>query len=125
MVPRQDLPQAIALNSVGMNIARSVGPALGGMIVAAAGAAAAFAANALSYLALILVLFRWRPEALSRPLPPESLGAAMSAGIRFVAMSPTIRTVLARALVFGLAGSAIQALMPLVARDLVVGGPVT
>ena len=71
MVPRHDLPQAIALNSVGMNTARSVGPAIGGMIVAAAGAAAAFAANALSYLALILVLFRWRPESQPRPLPPE------------------------------------------------------
>ena len=125
MVPRQDLPQAIALNSVGMNIARSVGPALGGMIVAVAGAAAAFAVNAFSYLALIVVLLRWRPEHQARLLPPESLGAAMGAGIRFVAMSLTIRMVLVRAFMFGLAGSAVQALMPLVARDLVRGGPVT
>ena len=72
MVPVPDLPQAIVLNSVGMNIARSVGPALGGIIVAAAGAAAAFAANALSYVALMFVLFRWRPETLPRKLPPES-----------------------------------------------------
>ena len=125
MVSRQELPQAIALNSVGMNIARSVGPALGGMIVAAAGAAAAFAVNAISYLALLAVLLRWTPERQTRLLPPESLGAAMGAGIRFVSMSPTIRTVLFRAFVFGLAGSAVQALMPLVARDLVRGGPVT
>ncbi|MCZ7656763.1 MAG: MFS transporter [Xanthobacteraceae bacterium] len=125
MVPRQDLPQAIALNSVGMNIARSVGPAVGGMIVAAAGAAAAFAVNALSYLALIVVLLRWRPARPARLLPPELLGAAMGAGLRFVAMSPAIRTVMARALVFGLAGSAVTALLPLVARDLVGGGPVT
>ncbi len=125
MVPRQDLPQAIALNSVGMNIARSVGPAIGGMIVAAAGAAAAFVANAISYLAIILVLSRWKPATRPSPLPPESLGVAISAGIRFVAMSPTIRTVLTRALVFGFAGSAVQALIPLVARDLVRGGPVT
>src|SRR5215208_918192 len=109
MVPRRDLPQAIALNSVGMNIARSVGPALGGMIVATAGAAAAFTVNAFSYLALIAVLVRWKPERQARPLPPESLGSAMGAGIRFVAMSPTIRTVLFRAFVFGLAGSAVQA----------------
>ena len=125
MVPRQDLPQAIALNSVGMNIARSVGPALGGMIVAVAGAAAAFAVNAFSYLALILVLFRWRPELQARLLPPEPSGLPWAPGIRFVAMSPTIRMVLVRAFVFGLAGSAVQALMPLVARDLVGGGPVT
>lgn len=81
MVPRQDLPQAIALNSVAMNIAHSVRPALGGMIVATAGAPAAFAANAFSYLALIVVLIRWRPEHPARLLPPESLGAAMGADV--------------------------------------------
>ncbi len=125
MVPRPDLPQAIALNSVGINLARSVGPAFGGMIVATAGAAAAFAANAVSYLALILVLFRWKPELPAQLLPRETLGAAMGAGIRFVAMSPRIRTILVRGFVFAFAGSAVQALMPLVARDLVGGGPVT
>lgn len=125
MVPRSDLPGAIALNSMGFNMARSVGPALGGLIVAAAGAAAAFAVNALSYFGLILVLFRWRPERAPRTLPPERLGVAMSAGLRYVAMSPSIRNVLLRGFVFGFAASAIPALMPLVARDLVQGGPVT
>jgi predicted MFS family arabinose efflux permease len=125
MVPRQDLAQAIALNSVGMNIARSAGPALGGMIVAAAGAAAAFAVNACSYVVIIGVLLRWKPERPPRVLPPESLGSAMRAGLRFVAMSPAIRAVLLRALVFGFAGGALQALMPLVARDILGGGPVT
>ena len=125
MVPRADLPQAVALNSVGMNIARSVGPALGGVIVAAAGAAVAFAANAVSYLALIVVLLRWRPEKQAPSLPPEPLSAAMGAGLRFVAMSPAIRTVVLRAFAFGLAGSAVQALMPLVARDFIGGGAVT
>ena len=62
MVPRADLPAAVALNSVGFNLTRSVGPAIGGLIVAAAGAAAAFAVNALSYLGLIGVLCRWRPD---------------------------------------------------------------
>ena len=61
MVPRAELPGAVALNSMGFNIARSVGPAIGGAIVAAAGAAAAFAVNAASYIALIVVLARWRP----------------------------------------------------------------
>jgi MFS family permease len=125
MVPRADLPAAISLNSMGFNLARSVGPALGGMIVAAGGAAAAFAANSLSYFALIAVLFRWKPSRSSRSLPPERLGIAMSAGLRYVGMSPTIRNVLMRAFVFGLGASAVQALMPLVARDLVQGGPVT
>jgi MFS family permease len=125
MVPRSDLSAAIALNSMGFNMARSVGPAIGGMIVAAAGAAAAFAVNALSYLALILVLLRWRPNRPPRTLPPETLGVAMAAGLRYVAMSPTIRNVLTRGFVFGAAASAVQALMPLVARDLIQGGPVT
>src|SRR5690606_33503880 len=62
MVPRPMLPEAVALNSMGFNIARSVGPAIGGAIVAAAGAAAAFLANAVSYVGLIAVLARWRPD---------------------------------------------------------------
>ena len=125
MVPRVELPNAVALNSMGFNLARSVGPALGGFIVAAAGAATAFAVNALSYMGLILVLFRWRPDRPPRTLPPETLAVAMGAGLRYVSMSPVIRNVLTRGFVFGLAASAVQALMPLVARDLVGGGPVT
>ena len=100
MVPHCDLPQAIALNSVGMNLARSVGPALGSTIVAAAGAAAAFVVKALSYIALIVVLSRWRLVQTPRTLPPpETLGVAIGAGLRFAAMSPTIRTVLVRTLI--------------------------
>ena len=125
MVPRSDLPGAIALNSMGYNVARSVGPAIGGFIVAAAGAFGAFAANAVSYIGLIAVLARWRPEAPPRVLPPESLGTAMAAGLRYVAMSPNISLVLVRGAIFGLAAIAVQALMPLIARDLVHGGPLT
>jgi MFS family permease len=125
MVPRSDLPAAIALNSMGFNIARSAGPALGGMIVAALGAFAAFAANAISSIGLILVLARWRPSTPPRVLPPETLGIAMAAGIRYVAMSPSIGVVLLRGCVFGFSAIAVQALLPLVARDLIGGGPFT
>lgn len=125
MVPRAALPGAVTLNSMGFNIARSVGPAVGGAIVAAAGAAAAFLANAVSYLGLIAVLARWRPVQTPRTLPPEPMGAAMAAGIRYVAMSPGLRIILSRALVFGIAASAVPALMPLVARDLIGGGALT
>lgn len=125
MVPREDLPAAVALNSMGFNIARSLGPAIGGAIVAAAGAAAAFAVNAVSYLALIAVLAAWRPERPPRTLPREGLGAAMMAGLRYVAMSPSLRVVLLRAMVFGAGASAAPALLPLVARELVGGGPLT
>lgn len=125
MVPRSILPAAIALNSMGFNITRSIGPAIGGMIVAAAGTVAAFSVNAISYLGLILVLARWKPATSPRALPPETLGSAMAAGIRYVAMSPHIGVVLLRGAAFGLAAIAVQALMPLIARDLVGGGPLT
>lgn len=125
MVPRAELPGAVALNSMGFNIARSVGPAIGGMIVAAAGAATAFAVNAVSYIALIGVLARWRPVMPARLLPPETLGIAVAAGVRYVAMSPAIRTVLLRAAVFGIGASAVMALMPVVANSLLAGGPLT
>jgi MFS family permease len=125
MVPRSDLPAAIALNSMGFNIARSVGPALGGIIVATIGAFAAFAVNAISYVGLIAVLARWQPARLPRTLPPESLGSAMAAGIRYVAMSPNLSVVLIRGAVFGVAAIGVQALMPLIARDLIKGGPLT
>jgi MFS family permease len=125
MVPRPALAGAVALNSMGFNIARSVGPAVGGAIVAAAGAAAAFAVNAVSYVGLIAVLARWHPLRAPRTLPAEPLLQAMGSGVRYVAMSPNLRRVLLRALVFGLAAAAVPALMPLVARDLMHGGPLT
>ncbi|AXV17018.1 MFS transporter [Neorhizobium sp. SOG26] len=125
MVPREVLPAAVTINSVGFNITRSVGPAIGGAIVAAAGAAAAFAVNACSYLSLIYALARWKPEIRENPLPRETLGRALSAGLGYVAMSPNILNVLFRSLVFGLTASAILALLPIVARDLVAGGPLT
>lgn len=125
MVPRPVLPDAVAFNSMGFNIARSAGPALGGAIVAVAGAAAAFLVNALSYIGLIAVLFRWKPALPPRRLPRERLGVAMAAGIRYVRLSPNIRVVLARAALFGFGASALPALMPLIARDLVGGGALT
>jgi predicted MFS family arabinose efflux permease len=125
MVPRPEVPGAVALNSMGFNIARSVGPAIGGAIVAAAGAAAAFGVNAASYIALLIVLARWRRPPRTSVLPGETLGIAMAAGIRYVAMSPHIRTVLLRAAVFGFGASSVLALLPLVAKHLVAGGPLT
>src|SRR4051794_25200280 len=116
-VPRHVLPAAIALNSLGFNIARTVGPAIGGIVVAAAGAQAAFLLNALSYIGLIIVLLTWKRPVTPDPLPPETVGAAMRAGLRYVRLSPAIRTVLVRSLAFGLCGSAVWALMPLIARD--------
>jgi MFS family permease len=125
MVPRRDVPAAVTLNSVAFNIARSVGPAIGGAIVAAAGAVAAFTINAFSYIALIVVLARWQPPRVERLLPRETLWIAMSAGVRYIAMSPNIRSVILRSFAFGFGGIVVLALLPLIARDLVHGGPLT
>ncbi|HEX2493633.1 MAG TPA: MFS transporter [Steroidobacter sp.] len=125
MTPRTELPGAIALNSMGFNIARSLGPAVGGAIVAAAGAAAAFAVNAISYIPLLGVLGRWRPPQEPQPLPRESLGMAIGSGIRYASMSTPIRTVLVRSAVFGFGATGLMALMPLIAKVLVAGGPLT
>ncbi|MER8852075.1 MFS transporter [Mesorhizobium australicum] len=125
IVPRNKVPAAVALNSMGFNLTRSVGPAIGGIIVAAAGAAAAFAANAVSYVGLIVVLARWKPDLPASTLPRESLGAAMGAGLRYVAMSPNIGKVLVRGAAFGFSAGAVLALLPLVARDVVKGDALT
>jgi MFS family permease len=125
MVPREYLPAAVALNSMGFNIARSVGPAVGGLIVAAAGAATAFVVNTFSYIGIIVVLARWRRPPEPRLLPRERLGMAIRAGVQYVAMSPNIKATLLRGLVFGAGASALVALLPLVAKDLVAGNSVT
>jgi MFS family permease len=121
-VPAETLPSAVALNGISYNIARSFGPAIGGVVVAAAGAVAAFAANAVLYLPLLVVLFRWRRVTAPSRLPRERLNRAMVSGVRYIANSPSIRIVLARTFVTGVLGGSVSALMPLVARDLLHGG---
>ena len=124
-VPRSELPAAVALNSVAFNLARTAGPAIGGIIVAQAGPPAAFLANGVSYVALILVLIMWRRPRAVPFLPPENMLMAMGAGVRYARLSPRVRTVLLRGLTFGLLGSSIWALMPLIARDLIGGNAIT
>jgi predicted MFS family arabinose efflux permease len=124
-VPAETLPSAVALNGISYNIARSFGPAIGGIIVASAGAVAAFAANAVLYLPLLIVLFLWRRRNEPSRLPRERLNRAIVSGVRYIANSPPIRIVLARTLVTGMIGGSVSALMPLVARDLLHGGAQT
>ena len=123
IVPREHLASAVTLNSMGFNLARSLGPALGGIVVAVAGAAASFAVNAFSYIGLLVVLFRWKPNRPQRTLPREGLLAAMGGGLRYALLSPRIVAVLVRALIFGIGASGLQALMPVIARHEVGGGP--
>ncbi|MGH6764047.1 MAG: MFS transporter [Bradyrhizobium sp.] len=124
-VPAETLPSAVALNGISYNIARSFGPAIGGIVVATAGAVAAFAANAVLYIPLLVVLFLWRRVSEPSRLPRERLNRAIVSGVRYIANSPSIRIVLARTLVTGVIGGSVSALMPLVARDLLHGGAQT
>ncbi len=124
-VPAETLPSAVALNGISYNIARSFGPAIGGIVVATAGAVAAFAANAVLYIPLLIVLFLWRRTSEPSRLPRERLNRAIVSGVRYIANSPSISIVLARTLVTGVIGGSVSALMPLVARDLLHGGAQT
>ena len=124
-VPRDQVPSAIMANAFGFNIARSVGPAIGGVIVAALGAAAAFVINTVSYLGMLAALLWWRPKRETSTLPREPLGSAVAAGIRYVWLSPHLVAILLRCLLFTVPLTAVPALMPIVARDLLAGGAQT
>jgi predicted MFS family arabinose efflux permease len=125
VVPRAELAGAVSLNILGFNVARSLGPAIGGGIVAIGGSTAAFVVNALSYVAAIVILARWRrPAAPARAeMPRRRVLPAVAEGLRYVAAARPVRIILVRAATFTLAGSAVWGLMPLIARDLVGGGP--
>jgi MFS family permease len=116
LVGKEDLPQAVALNGAGFNLARAVGPAIGGLIVAAAGAWAVFLLNAVSFVGVMLVIYRWRPAARENSLPPETVRGAVQAGLRYARFAPTLHAVLIRTGVFILAGSALWSLLPVVAN---------
>jgi MFS family permease len=116
-VPPESLASAVALNGISYNIARSVGPAIGGIVVATAGTVAAFAVNTLSFLPLILALFLWKRVSERSRLPPERLGHAIELAVRYIANSPPIRTVLIRAAAAGVLTGAILALLPVVTHN--------
>jgi predicted MFS family arabinose efflux permease len=115
LVDADQTSAAVALNSVQFNIGRAVGPAVGGLVIAAAGVGAVFALNALSFLGVIVVLWRWRrPERDTLGAGERVLGA-MGAGLRYVRYAPALRAVLYRTSLFTLPASALWALLPLVA----------
>jgi MFS family permease len=120
-VSPQNLPAAVALGTISYNVARSFGPALGGLIVLAFGAKAAFGINAVFYLPLWLAFFAWTRRHVPSRLPPERIDRAIVSGARYALHSPPVRTVLLRALTYGLASATSSALAPLVAKDLLDG----
>ena len=118
-VGAEDLPQAISINTIAFNLARSVGPAVGGLIISLAGPATAFALNTLSYIALIVVLLRWRPEMPPRQRQP--MLASIITGVKFCAGSSPVRRVLTRGFAFSFFAISYLALMPILVREQIRG----
>ncbi|MFG1464163.1 MFS transporter [Xanthobacter sp. DSM 24535] len=121
LVPRAEMKSAVALNSLGINIARSIGPAVGGLLLAAFGAAVAYGADVASYIIVIAALVWWKRAPDQQDELREHFGGAFRAGLRYARSSRELHVVLLRAVVFFAFASAIWALLPLVTRELLHG----
>jgi len=117
LVPREMLSSAIALNSIAFNAARSVAPAIGGIVVAAAGSETVFFLNALSFIGMLAVFAVWRPPPHTQAVTKENKLGAIWTGLRYVAKAPTLHAPLIRVAAHMFCASAVLALLPLVARD--------
>jgi MFS family permease len=116
LVSREEIPQAALLNGANVNVARAVGPALGGLLIATIGPAATFIFNTLSFAGVLLVLYRWQRPPDHRPLGAEHVAGATLAGLRYIRHAPRFATVLARSALFMVFASGLWALLPAVAR---------
>ena len=124
LVPKEDLTSAVAANSVGVNISRALGPALGGAAIASLGIVSPFWINAISNLGVLAALLWWRrPNSSRSALPAERVGGAIEAGLRYVRHSPALRATMVRAATFFLFASTYWALLPLLARQQIASGP--
>jgi MFS family permease len=123
VVPRSDLTAAVSLNSAGFNVARAVGPTIGGLVLAAAGAGTVFWINALSFLGVVLVLFFWRRKSAASVLPAERVYSAIRAGLRYVRHAPALQAIFLRTASFVVFGGSIPALLPLIVRFELGRGP--
>lgn len=121
LVPRPELKSAVALNSLGINIARSIGPAVGGLLLASFGAAVTYGADVASYVLVIAALWWWRRDAGAQDELSERFTGAFRAGLRYARASRELHVVLLRAVFFFFFASAVWALLPLVARELLKG----
>ncbi|AYG64143.1 MFS transporter [Rhizobium jaguaris] len=124
ILDKRDIPAAVTLMSVGYNMTRSIGPALGGALLAFLGPLTAFLFAACSNLAPLGAVLRNKWYVRSSPLPPERISTAIHDGMRFTALSSGIRAAIIRATLFGLSAIALLALLPLIARDQLAGGPI-
>ncbi len=118
LVKKEDLAAGSALNGIEFNLARAVGPALAGALIATAGIGTAFALNAVSFLGVIVVVARWKRPIRPRTAPVETVGGATVAAIRYVRYSPAIRSLMLRAGTAMFFASALFALLPTIARSI-------
>lgn len=116
LIPKEDLQSAIALNSVGFNLSRSVGPAIAGIVITTVGIAMPFAFNAISFLVVVAALLMWCPFRIIGDLPKERIPGAMMAGLRYVRYSPPLKDTLTKAFAFFISASAFWALLPLLVK---------
>jgi MFS family permease len=123
LVPRDQIPAAAQLSSININIARAIGPAIAGILIGHVGVGAVFALDAATFLFYGLVVAFWRPTPGTTPQIPERFVSALRAGGRYVRYSPVVRRILFRAAVFLVPGSALWALLPLVASRRLGLGP--
>jgi MFS family permease len=123
LVPADELPSAVALNSIGINISRAVGPAIAGVLVAAVGPWLVFALDALSCVGILAVLLHWRREQHKSALPAERFLSAIRVGLRFITHTRVLQAVLIRAAAFFIFASATWSLFPLVVRTELGRGP--
>ncbi len=117
LAPDALLVPAISLNSAGSNVARSIGPALGGLLVGWLGAGAVFALNALSTVGVVIALIAWRRTPAPRRLPPEHFFSALRSSLRYVSAVPQVKAILYRTALFFIGASALWALLPLLASQ--------
>lgn len=122
LVEKNDLKNAVALNSLGINIARAIGPALGGLILASLGAAFTYGVDVITYVFVIAALLWWRRPVTEQNVLAERFPGAFRAGLRYARASRELHVVLVRAFVFFALASSVWALLPLVARSLLGGG---
>jgi MFS family permease len=123
LVAKEDLAAASALNGIEFNLARAVGPALGGFLIALAGVGVAFLLNALSFLGVIAAVVRWQRVVVKRETPPETVSSATAAAIRYVRYSPAVLVVMVRAGTAMFFASGLLALLPSIAQR-VNGSPI-
>jgi predicted MFS family arabinose efflux permease len=125
IVPMARLPEAVSLHNMGANLMRTVGPTLGGLLIASAGAGLTFLAGALAYLLALAAVLAWRPAAGEPAIDPERVGAAVGSGLRYLRAAPEVPPLLLRVLAFCTCTVSVVALLPLVARDHLGGGAQT